>query len=1016
MIKLYLTKTFALLFLLLGINVAWAQTRVTGKVTSLEDGTGLPGVSILEKGTTNGTVTDVNGDYSISTGENATLVFSFVGFTTQEVPVANQSTLDVKLGSDVTTLGEVVVIGYGEQKKEDLTGAVTAIGTKDFNRSVVNSPQDLIVGRVAGVQVISNSGAPGTGSTIRIRGGSSVTASNDPLIIIDGFPVDNSEVKGMSNPLASINPNDIESFTVLKDASATAIYGSRASNGVIIVTTKKGKAGKPQINYNGTFSISKPTQFIDVLNGDEYRALTAELVEAGSVSGLNEASLARQGTANTDWQDEIYQDAFSQDHNVNVAGSIKKVPFRFSYGYTDQEGILKTTDMKRNTLSLNLNPVLLDDHLKINASVKYVNSKTDFGNTGAVGAAVSFDPTQPVQNGNTRYGGYFTWVNLDQTLPDGSMDPNGNPNTFSINNPVALLEYTDNRSDVNRTIGTLQLDYRLPFLPALRANVNVGLDYSDSKGINNTAPEGAWIYRNYTTGTGELIDYTGTNQSKVFDFYLNYLKEFGKHKVDVTAGYSWQHFERDGTNYQRSGDETPIVRDNSAFANENFLVSFFGRVNYTFNGKYMLTATLRNDGSSRFSEENRWGLFPAVAAAWRIKDEQFLTSATVLSDLKLRASYGVTGQQDIPGGYYPYLPVYRQSIGGASYQFGNQFVPTLRPDPYDANIRWEETTTYDLGLDIGFFNDRLTASVDVYKRETEDLINNVPIANGSNFSNYLTTNVGNLENKGIEVTLNARPVETPDFTWNIGFNLTHNKNKITKLTLTDDPSYVGVNTGGISGGVGNNIQIHTVGYPANSFFVFEQVYGTDGIPIEGLYVDRTGSGGSVASNNLNKYHYHSPAPNVLMGLNSSVRYKQIDFAFSGRFSLDNYVYNNILSGSTYSSIYVQSGFFGNVLTDLQKVQFANPQYWSDHFVEDASFFKMDNISIGYNFDQLQAKKLKARLSFTVQNAFIITDYSGLDPEVNNTTLQNGIVQSNPGIDNNIYPRPRVFLLGVSLTY
>ena len=1016
MIKFYLFKTFVLLFLLLSANLAWAQTRVTGKVTSAEDGTGLPGVSILEKGTSNGTVTDVEGNYSITTGQNATLVFSFVGFTTQEVAVANQSTVSVALAGDVTTLGEVVVIGYGEQKKEDLTGAVTAIGTKDFNRSVVNSPQDLLVGRVAGVQITSNSGAPGTGSTIRIRGGSSVTASNDPLIIIDGFPVDNSEVKGMSNPLASINPNDIESFTVLKDASATAIYGSRASNGVIIVTTKKGKEGKPQINYNGTFSISKAREFVDVLDGDEYRALTAQLIEAGTVSGLNQASLARQGTANTDWQDEIYQEAFSQDHNVNVAGSVKKIPFRFSYGYTDQDGILETTNMKRNTLSLNLTPSLLDDNLKIKANVKYVNSKTDFGNPGAVGSAVAFDPTQPVMNGNTRYGGYFTWVNLDQTLPDGSMNPNGNPNTFSINNPAALLAFTDNRSDVNRTIGTLQFDYKLPFLPGMRANLNVGMDYSKSDGINNTAPEGAWIYRNYTTGTGELINYTGKNQSKVLDFYLNYLKEFDKHKIDATVGYSWQYFKREGTNYQRSGDETPIVRDNSAFANENYLVSFFGRVNYTFNGKYMLTATLRDDGSSRFSEENRWGLFPAVAVAWRVGDEPFLASADFLSDLKLRASYGVTGQQDIPGGYHPYLAVYRQSIGGASYQFGNQFVPTLRPDPYDANIKWEETATYDVGVDMGFFNDRLTASVDLYKRETEDIINNIPIANGSNFSNYLTTNVGNLENEGIEFTLNGRAIEKPDLTWNIGFNLTRNKNKITKLTLTDDPTYVGVNIGGISGGVGNMIQINSVGYPANSFFVFEQIYGTNGIPIEGLYVDRTGTGGAVASNNLNKYRYHSPAPKIMMGLNSSLRYKQFDFAFSGRFSIDNYVYNNVLSGSTYSSIYVQSGFFGNVLKDLDKVRFVNPQYWSDHFVENASFFKMDNISIGYNFDQLMAKKLKARLSFTVQNAFIITDYSGIDPEVNNTSLQNGIVQSNPGIDNNIYPRPQVFLVGLSLTY
>jgi iron complex outermembrane receptor protein len=1015
MIKFYLSKTLVLLFLLLGAYQAWSQSRVTGKVMSGDDGAALPGVSILEKGTTNGTVTDVDGNYSINVGANATLVFSFVGYATQELQLSGRTVLDVTLSGDATALTEVVVIGYGEQKKDDLTGSVAALGTKDFNKSIVSSPQDLILGRVAGVQITSNSGAPGSGSTIRIRGGASISASNDPLIIIDGFPVDNGEVKGMSNPLASIHPNDIESFSVLKDASATAIFGSRASNGVIIVTTKRGKAGKPQINYNGTFSLSKPTKFIDVYDGDEYRALTAQLVEDGTVSGLNEASLERQGTANTDWQEEIYQDGFSQDHNVNVGGTIKKIPFRFGYGYTNQEGILKTTSMKRNSLSLNLNPSFLDDHLKINASIKYTNSKTDFGNTGAIGAAVSFDPTQPVKNGNTRYGGYFTWVNLNETLPDGSMDPNGDPNTFSINNPVALLEYTDNRSDVNRTIGTLQFDYKFPFLPALRANLNVGMDISKSDGINNTAPEGAWIYRNYTTGTGELINYTGDNRSEVLDFYLNYLKESGMHKIDATLGYSWQYFKREGSNFQRSGDETPIIRDNSSFVNENYLVSFFGRVNYTFNKKYLLTATFREDGSSRLIN-NKWGFFPAVAAAWRVGDEQFMRGASAFSDLKLRASWGITGQQDLPGGYYPALAIYRQSIGGASYQFGNQFVPTLRPDPYDANIKWEETTTYDVGLDMGFFNDRLTASVDVYKRITDDIINEIPIAAGSNFSNYLYTNVGSMENKGIEVTLNGRIIEQPDVTLNLGVKFTYNKNEITKLTLTDDPTYIGVNVGGISGGVGNNIQIHSVGYPANSFFVFEQVYGADGVPIEGLYVDRTGTGGSVSSNNLNKYRYHSPNPKLLMGINSNLRYKQFDFGFSGRLSIDNYVYNNILSGSTYSALYVQSGFFGNILKDTENIRFMNPQYWSDHFVENASFFRMDNISLGYTFDQLASSKLKARLSFSVQNAFVITDYSGLDPEVNNTNLQRNVVVSVPGIDNNIYPRPRVFMVGVNLTY
>ena len=1005
MIKFYLVKRSFLVVLLLCSLQTWAQTKVAGRVTSGDDGTALPGVSILERGTSNGTVTDADGNFSISVNDNAVLVFSFVGFASQEVPVVGQAQLNITLEADVTLLNEIVVIGYGEQERKDVTGSVTAITSKDFNKGVMSSPQDLLVGKLAGVQVTSNSGAPGSSSTIRIRGGSSLSASNDPLIVIDNFPVDNTGISGMSNPLASINPNDIESVTVLKDASATAIYGSRASNGVIIITTKKGKAGKPQLSYNGQVSVSTPADYIDVLNGDEFRALASDLNEQGAI-GLSPAALTRLGSENTDWQKEIYRNALSHDHNVSLAGSAANIPYRASYGYTDQQGILKTTSMQRHTLNLNVNPSFFDDHLKVNANLKTMFSKNNFGNTGAVGSALAFDPTQPVMNGNTRFGGYFTWVNLSDVLPDGSMDPNGSPNTVGIYNPVALLNLTDNQSDVTRAIGNLQFDYRFPFLEDLRVNVNGGLDLSNGEGHNNAAPQAPWTYRNYSTGNGELLDYSGENKSELLDVYFNYVKDIGQSKVDFTAGYSWQHFRREGWTFQRNGDASVVrlSREESQYINENFLVSFFGRLHYAFKEKYLLTATLRNDGSSRFAEENRWGLFPAVALAWNVMDEPFLEGVEGLSNFKLRLGYGVTGQQDISSNQYPALAIYRQSIGGASYQFGNQFVPTLRPDPYDANIKWEETTTYNVGFDLGLFGDKLSATVDLYQRETKDLINFIPIAAGSNFSNFLLTNVGNLENKGIEITLRASPIVTANTTWNVGFNFTRNINEITKLTKTDDPTYPGVDVGGISGGVGNFIQNHRVGFPANSFYVFEQVYNTQGMPIEGLYVDRTGNGGAVTSSNLNKYHYNNPAPKVLMGLNSSLSYKKFDFSFSGRFSLGNHVYNNGASGTTYSSVYIQSGFFNNVRSSINDTKFYNPQYWSDHYVEDASFFKMDNMSAGYNFDQLFAEKLKARLSFTVQNAFMVTNYSGIDPEVSG------------GIDNNIYPRPRTFLLGVNLTF
>lgn len=984
-------KKYLLLFIMVCLvsGPLWAQRQVTGKVTSYDDDLGLPGVSILEKGTTNGTITDVDGSFSISVPEDgAVLTFSFVGFATQEIPVGNQSVFNVTMEPDFTELSEVVVIGYGQTKKEDLTGAVTAIDSKDFNKGVLTSPQDLLVGRVAGVQVTSSSGAPGAGATIRIRGGSSLSANNDPLIVIDGFPIDNTNVSGTSNPLATINPNDIESFTILKDASATAIYGARASNGVIIITTKKGKKGKPTLSYSGQVSISQPIEYVDVLNGDEYRSLVNGLHEQG-FSGINDAAVAKLGTESTDWQKEVFQNAISHNHNISASGSLADIPFRISYGYTDQEGILRTTYTKRHSAALNVSPSFFDNSLKVNLSVKQSLAETNFGDPGAVGAAVSYDPTQPIYSGNDEFGGFFAFTDAD-----------GLPITF-VSNPVSLLELRNNVGDVNRFIGNIQLDYTLPFFSGLSANLNLGLDKSGTDGIDDALPGSTWTYRDYTGGNGRLLDYTANNSSELLDFYLKYKKNAGAHELDLTAGYSWQHFYREGSTYDRNGDETQ-VRQDSEFKNENYLISFFGRANYILNDKYLLTATLRSDGSSRFTGDNQWGLFPAVALGWRLSEEPFMAGISVLSDLKIRAGYGITGQQDVTNNQYPALAIYRESIGGASYQFGNEFVRTLRPDPYDVNIKWEETTTYNIGLDFGLWNDKVYGSVELYKRDTKDLINTIPVPGGSNFSNFLTTNVGNMENQGIEVTLNATPVSTRNFSWNAGINFTRNTNEITKLTKIDDPDYQGVSVGAIGGGVGNNVQIHTVGFPAYSFYVFQQVYGADGAPVEGLYVNRTGENGEVASNQLNKYHLKNPAPEMTFGVNSRMNYKQFDFSFSGRFSINNYVYNNIQSGAVLSGLYVSTGYFSNISSAAAERGFTNPQYWSDMFVENASFFKMDNISLGYTLSV--AEVLEARVSLTVQNAFIVTNYSGIDPEVDG------------GIDNNIYPRPRTFLLGLNLNF
>ena len=976
---------------------ASAQTRsISGKVVDSADGSGLPGVNILEKGTSNGAVTDIDGKFNMNVGDNATLVLSFVGYITEEIVVGNQSSFNVELVPDLQTLSEVIVIGYGEVKKDDATGSVTAISSEDFNQGAITTPQELLAGKAAGVVITSDGGAAGTSSKIRIRGGSSLRANNDPLIVVDGIPLESSGIAGMANPLSTINPNDIETFTVLKDASATAIYGSRASNGVIIITTKKGSANGTSFSYNGNFSIGVPTETLDVHNGDQFRALVQDRVDN---HGLTTAALDGLGTANTDWQDEIYRNAASTDHNISMSGAYKSVPYRVSLGYTNQNGILENNNLERTSFNVTASPSFLNDDLKVNLNVKGAYINNDFSNPDAIGSAIQFDPTQPIRNGNTRYGGFTAWTELT------SGDPiNGLPNNIATHNPLAQLAYRDNTSKANRyTLGG-KFDYSLPFVDGLIATLNLGLDRFDTDGQDISNPLASWTYREPQTA---IREYDQTKQNSLLDLYLNYKRNLTdiSSSINVTGGYSYQHFENEGQNETRPWDATdgdPIILP---YKNEYFLISFFGRLNYTFKEKYLLTATLRNDGSSRFAEDNRWGLFPALAFAWQIDEEAFMSNVSALETLKLRIGWGQTGQQDIGDNFYPYLPVYTRSTEGALYPFGGTFYPTLRPDPYDANIKWETTTTQNIGLDFGFLSGRISGSVDIYKRETEDLLNEVPIAAGSNFSNFLTTNVGSLENKGFEIALRGAIISNADMNWEVSTNLTYNKNEITKLTRVEDPNFPGNNTGGISGGVGNNVQINSIGFPANSFYLFNQVYDENGLPIEGLYIDRTGNGGNVSGDELNKYRIENPAPKYLIGLSSRIDYKSFDFSFSGRFNFDNYVYNNNASNmALYQNLYNQSGYLANILTDVEKTEFATAQYWSDFYLENASFFRMDNITLGYTFDQLLTEKLNGRVSFTVQNAFVVTDYSGLDPEVSS------------GIDNNIYPRPRTYMVGLNLNF
>ncbi len=973
-------KIFILLAFFMYCNLTMGQAiAVKGTVKDASNGSAIPGVTIVIKGTQKGTTSDLDGKYSIQTETNSVLVFSFVGYETQEIPVNGRSTIDVTLNVSSETLEEVIVIGYGSVKKTDLTGSVTSVSSKDFNKGAITSPQELLVGKTAGVVITTSGGAPGTGATIRIRGGSSVNASNDPLVVIDGVPVANDGISGVRNPLSTINPNDIETFTVLKDASATAIYGSRASNGVILITTKKG--GKEfKISYNGNTSVNSIYKYSDVFSAKEYRALINDRYAS------NANALAKLGNANTDWQKEIFGTAIGMDHNISVSGTNFSLPYRASVGYTNQDGILKTTNMKRTTLSIGLSPTLMDDHIKLNVNAKGMNIDNNFGNDGAIGSAIAFDPTQPVHVTNA-YGNYFAWLNNA-----------GNPLQNAPSNPVALLQLTDNTANAKRILGNIEVDYKFHFMPDLHLNINMGYDQSKTDGKYFVPANASWGFSN--GGTKRIYDQQ--KKTELFDSYLAYSKDLSEisSKLDITAGYSYQHYWKTGNTDETNADGT-VQRASTPYKTENFLVSFFGRVNYSLMDKYLLTFSLRDDGSSRFADH--WGLFPSAAFAWKINEESFLKNVSAISDLKLRLGYGKTGQQDI-GQDYPFLAAYNTGFSNAQYQFGSNWYYTIRPEGYDANIKWEETTTYNVGLDFGFMNNKITGMVDVYSRKTNDLLNTIPVSAGTNFTNQLLTNVGNLTNKGIELSLNARPVVQKDLFWEVGFNFSYNINEVTKLTKTDDPTYLGIFTGGISGAVGNTIQIISLNNPMNSFFVLQQVYDTHGNPIEGVYVDKSGLGASIPwDDNRKKFEYEKAAPDFVFGLSSRLNYKNWDFSFTARANVGNYVYNNRNAANAYyNNLYWSEGYLNNIPKNVNDSKFSTVQFYSNYYVENASFLKLDNLSVGYSFKNLFKNGTNIHLSGTVQNLLTITKYSGLDPEVDG------------GIDNNIYPRPRIFIVGLSI--
>jgi len=994
-------------FLMMSV-MAFAQTgSIKGKVLD-ETNQPLPGASVGIDGTTIGSVTDGNGNYTILGVKpgNYTLTAKFVGYVASKQTITLGTTVinaNFGLKPDSKNLNEVVVIGYGTQKSKDLTGSIATVSAKDFNQGAVTTPEQLIQGKVAGVSITSNSGAPGAGSTIRIRGGASVNGSNDPLIVIDGVPLSNNSISGAANPLSLINPNDIESFSILKDASASAIYGNRASNGVILITTKKGKAGKPVINFSTQFSVASLPKEAPVLTPSQFR----------SYVNANDTTASGQyrnllGAANTDWQKQIYQTSYSTDDNLSLSGTTAKgkLPYRVSVGYTDQNGILKTSSLERYTGEVNLSPSLFTDHLKINFSFKGAQVKQRFANESAIGDAVDFNPTVPVYSGdNSKYGGYFEYL-------DASNLPSGLKKLAPLN-PVGLLNENDNRSTVYRAITSLQLDYKFHFFPDLHAVINLSYDGSKGSGtdfIPGFAASNIDTYKDAAGNfySGENSKYQQVNGNKLAEGYFSYSKDLKsiKSHFDAVAGYSFQDFKNTSYNYVNyfaDGTLNPLSASNYPFdIQESQLTSVYARVNYTYDDKYLLTGTVRSDVSTRFAPGIRTGTFPSVALGWRISQEDFLKSSTVVSNLKLRLEYGVTGNQDGIGNY-DYLSPYSLSSITAQYQLGNTFYQAYRPAAYYPNRTWEQTATTNAGLDYGFFNDRITGSIDYYYRKTKNLLATINEPAGSNFGNQIVGNVGDMEDKGLEFSINAKIIDNKNVSWAVGLNATINRNKITNLTAIFNPNFPGLKVGPNVGGTGNTIQIDEPGYAKNSFFALQQVYGPNGKPLDGVFVDRNSDG---IINDQDFYTGKSPDPQEYFGISSDVRYKKWSAGFVARANLGNYVYNQVASNTGVqrnilnplgtinngSSTVLQSGLTGNGGNDV----------FSDYWLENASFFRMDNVHIGYNFGKVFKNTGDLKISANVQNVFIITKYDGVDPEVNN------------GVDNNFYPRPRTYVLGLNL--
>lgn len=962
-----------------------AQTRtIKGEVTDAQNGEALIGATVMVEGEKGGTVTDFDGNFSLQVSSSAKKIkVSYIGYIDKVLSVSDN--MKVKLESDSKALADVVVIGYGTARKSDLTGSVATVKSKDFNKGLVSSPEQLINGKVSGVQIMSNSGSASAGSTIRVRGGASLNASNDPLIVLDGVPLEQGGISGnSSNFLSMINPSDIESMTVLKDASSTAIYGSRASNGVIIITTKKGQQGAVKVNFNTTNSLQTRAQMVDMLSRDEFVNVINQFGDANQKSLL--------GTANTDWNDEVYRTAFGTDNNLSVSGSIDKwLPFRVSVGYYNQSGLVRKDNVERWTGNVVLTPSFFQDHLKLTINAKGTLNNNSFNNGGAVWAAATFNPTIPVYSGNDKYGGY-----------NEALDADGYPVNAGVRNPRGLVDLYDSKSKVSRFIGSMDVDYKVHFLPDLKLHATVGADYAKGDGTIYVPAYAAQSYNKDESLGGSDYKYgPQKNENRLLTLYANYAKYFEdiKSNVDLTAGYDYQYWKSTTPLYYTKSAAGTNLSTVKASDYRHVMLSYYGRINYSFDGKYLLTATVRRDASSRFSKDTRWGTFPSVALGWTLTEEPWLKNQKVLSNLKLRASYGVTGQQEGIGNYN-YLPVYTYSVTGAEAFINGQYINTYRPEAYVSDLKWETTTSWNFGLDFGFLDGRIGGAIDFYTRKTKDLLASVPTAAGTNFSKTILTNVGNVDSKGIEVSLNATPIQTKDWEWNLSYNFTWQNMKVKNLSLIKGGSQTNVKVGPSIDAY--QFQVLSEGYEPYMFYVYHQLYDSKtGKPIEGAYADLNNDG---EINESDLYRYHSPAPKYIMGLSTSLRYKQLTLGMSFRANIDNYVYNGMgMSTGAFETVSYNNSQLNNLNTSFLKTGFKTRQYLSDYYVENASFLKLDNLSLSYNVGKIN-KWASLTVSAMVQNVFTITGYSGTDPEVPN------------GMDNSFYPRPRTYSVSLGLQF